>query len=111
LNPEDAEAAHTLAMCAHDLGDRKTAKGMYERVLELSSQKGWLGRIVKGDVGELESAAVEGLVRLKRKQSSPWVAPWEREEAAMLGRGDEGEPQRPSSGVRPQKKKRKRRRK
>jgi hypothetical protein len=111
LNPEDAEAALTLAMCAHDLGDRKTAKGMYERVLELSSQKGWLGRIVKGDVGELESAAVEGLVRLKRKQSSPWVAPWEREEAAMLGRGDEGEPQRPSSGVRPQKKKRKRRRK
>jgi tetratricopeptide (TPR) repeat protein len=111
LNPENAEAALTLAMCAHDLGDRKTAKGMYERVLELSSQKGWLGRIARGDVDELESAAVEGLVRLKRKQSSPWAAPWEREEAAMPGRSDEDRPQRPSSGARPQKTKRKRHRK
>jgi tetratricopeptide (TPR) repeat protein len=111
LNPENAEAALTLAMCAHDLGDRKTAKGMYERVLELSSQKGWLGRIVKGDVSELESVAVEGLVRLKRKQSSLWAEPWEREEATSLGRSDEDRPQRPSGGAKPQKKRRKRRRK
>jgi hypothetical protein len=111
LNPEDAEAALTLAMCAHDLGDRKTAKGMYERVLGLSSQKGWLGRIARGDVGELESVAAEGLVRLKRKQSSPWAVPWEREEATPLKRSGGDKPQRPSGGAMPQEKKRKRRRK
>ncbi|MBC8449043.1 MAG: DUF1186 domain-containing protein [Chloroflexi bacterium] len=112
LNPENAEAALTLAMCAHDLGDRKTAKGMYERVLEFSSQKGWLGRIVKGDVGELESVAIDGLARLKRKQSSPWAAPWEREDATTLKRSGGDKPQRPSGGDKSQqKKKRKRRRK
>ena len=111
LNPEDGEAALTLAMCAHDLGDRKTAKEMYERVLELSSQKGWLGRIVRGDVGEAESVAIDGLARLKRKQSSPWAAPWEREEVTPLKRSGGSKPQRPSTGARPQKKKRKRPRK
>ncbi len=110
LDPKDAEAALNLAMCAHDTGDRETAKAMYERALELSSEKGWFSRL-RGSVDDLEAAAIDGLARLKHRRSSPWAAPWEREEAMEVRSGVRPRTQRASGVAKPQPKKRKRQRK
>lgn len=106
LDPQDTEAALSLAMCAHGTGDRETAKAKYERVLELSSGKGWFIRL-RGSVDDTEAAAIDGLARLKHKQSSPWAAPWEREEAMEVRGGVRPRTQRASGVENPQRKKRK----
>lgn len=109
LDPENAEMALTRGMCAHDTGDRETAKAMYERVVELSDV-GMIRRIIRRDPSDLSTVAIDGLARLKRNQPSPWAAPWEREEATPPKDVGEDEPEQGSGGGKRKKRKRRRRR-
>lgn len=109
VEPNNPELAMSLAMCAHDLGDKKTAKRMYERTIELASPGGF-GRLLRfggGKREELAMIAFEGLERLRLRQSSPWALPWERDEEPEPSSSPR--PARPSQPGRPKKKKRKKR--
>ena len=70
LNPNDAEIALVLGFSEHDFGDHSAATKMYEQVLTLELKGKGIWNMARSDT--YAGAAIEGLERLKQRQSSAW---------------------------------------